>query len=134
MLFEDYSEFFEGGNENSFMSMTDILKKNKQIGNKLASEETELVEQFEKTRSEIQGVTHVDYSSRIQVVRETDDALFFKLLTEFKKLTGKGILINTSFNLRGQPIVCSPEDACKCFLETEIDILAINNFIASKNN
>jgi len=134
MLIEDYLEFYEGGNENGFMSMTDFLKKEKRMGNDSTPEEAGITEQLQKSKSAIQGVTHVDYSSRIQVVTETDDSLFFKLLTEYKKITGRGILINTSFNLRGQPIVCSPEDACKCFLETEIDILAINNFIASKNN
>lgn len=134
MLLEDYLEFYEGGNENSFMSMTDFLKKEKRLGDDFTSEETGITEQLQKSKSEIQGVTHVDYSSRIQVVSETEDPLFFKLLTEYKKITGRGILINTSFNLRGQPIVCSPDDACKCFLETDIDLLVINNFIASKNN
>jgi carbamoyltransferase len=132
MLIEDYLEFYEGGNENSFMSMTDVLKKERRIGNNSTPEEAGITEQLQKSKSDIQGVTHVDYSSRIQVVTETDDSLFFKLLTEYKKITGRGILINTSFNLRGQPIVCNPDDACKCFLETEIDLLAINNFIVRK--
>ncbi|HMW09915.1 MAG TPA: carbamoyltransferase N-terminal domain-containing protein [Bacteroidia bacterium] len=132
MLIEDYLEFYEGGNENGFMSMTDFLKKEKRMGNDSTPEEAGITEQLQKSKSAIQGVTHVDYSSRIQVVTETDDSLFFKLLTEYKKITGRGILINTSFNLRGQPIVCNPDDACKCFLETEIDLLAINNFIVRK--
>ncbi len=83
--------------------------------------------------SKIPSITHVDYTSRIQTVSEKSNKLFYKLIKEFKKKTECPILINTSFNIRGEPIVCSPEDAFNCFMGTDMDILVIGNFILEKN-
>lgn len=83
-------------------------------------------------RSELPAITHVDNSARLQTVSKEDNPLFYKLLVEFEKLTGCGVLINTSFNVRGEPIVCTPEDAYLCFMGTNIDILVIGNFILYK--
>ena len=85
-----------------------------------------------KKRSVIPGVTHVDYSARIQTVSKSFNKFFFELLNEFYKLTNTPILINTSFNIRGEPIVCSPADAFKCFMGTKLDFLVIENFILDK--
>jgi carbamoyltransferase len=83
-------------------------------------------------RSDVPAITHIDFSARVQTVSKKTNERFYKLLDEFKKLTGYGILINTSFNVRGEPIVCSPEDAIRCFMNTEIDYLAMDNYLFSK--
>lgn len=83
-------------------------------------------------RSQFPAITHLDYSARIQTVHKETQPLFHDLLTAFKKRTGAGVLINTSFNVRGEPIVCTPEDAFKCFMNTDMDYLVIENFIFDK--
>ena len=85
-------------------------------------------------KSEIPAVTHVDYSARIQTVHKETNPKYYKLLSEFKKKTGCSVLVNTSFNIRGEPIVNTPIDAFKCFMGTEIDILVIGNFFLKKEN
>ena len=74
----------------------------------------------------------MDYSARVQTVSKKTNAKFWNLLTEFDELTGCGVLINTSFNVRGEPIVCSPEDAYRCFMRTHMDVLVIDNLIFLK--
>ena len=83
-------------------------------------------------RSEIPAVTHVDYSARIQTVHEETNPKYYKLLSEFKKKTGCPVFVNTSFNVRGEPIVNTPKDAFNCFMGTELDILAIGNCFLTK--
>jgi carbamoyltransferase len=89
-------------------------------------------EQLNTIRSDIQAVTHVDFSSRIQSVSKHTNEKFWNLINTFKRKTGYGLLVNTSFNIRGEPIVCSPEDAYTCFMKTGIDFLVMNNFIFDK--
>ena len=79
--------------------------------------------------STIPAVTHVDFSARVQTVDETRHGRFYRLLREFKRQTGCSVMINTSFNIRGEPIVCTPEDACRCFLATELDLLVLENCV-----
>ena len=83
-------------------------------------------------RSEIPAVTHVDYSARIQTVSETDNAAYYRLLKAFKKITGCPVIINTSFNVRGEPIVCSPQEAFTCFMRTKMDYLVMGNYLLDK--
>ena len=85
-------------------------------------------------RSEIPAVTHVDYSARIQTVEYESNPLYYELISKFKEKTGCPILINTSFNVRGEPIVNSPEDAFKCFMGTELDTLVIGNCFLKKED
>ena len=85
-------------------------------------------------RSSIQAVTHVDFSARIQTVHEETNPRFTALIRAFKEHTGFGMLVNTSFNVRGEPIVCTPEDAYRCFMGTEIDLLVIGNFLFRKED
>ena len=92
------------------------------------------IEKLNISRSKIPAVTHVDYSARIQTVDGEYNKKFFDLLTKFKDLTGCPILINTSFNVRGEPIVNTPEDAFNCFMGTELDALIIGNFCLLKRN
>jgi carbamoyltransferase len=83
-------------------------------------------------RSEIPAVTHVDYSARVQTVRREERPLYHQLIAEFDKLTGCPVVVNTSFNVRGEPIVCTPQDAYRCFMRTGIDSLAIEDFLLDK--
>lgn len=84
-------------------------------------------------RSDIPAVTHIDYSARIQTVSEDINKDYYRLISEFKKLTEYGVIINTSFNVRGEPIVCTPEDAYKCFMRTNMDVLVLENFVLHKS-
>ena len=90
------------------------------------------IEKLNIVRSEIPAVTHVDYSARIQSVNKIDNPLYHKLISKFFKLTGCPVIVNTSFNVRGEPIVESPLDAYKCFMRTEIDVLILGNYILYK--
>ncbi|HAH24571.1 MAG TPA: hypothetical protein DCL77_12610 [Prolixibacteraceae bacterium] len=83
-------------------------------------------------RSDVPAITHIDYSARVQTVNKSTNERFWKVINEFKHLTGYGIIINTSFNVRGEPIVCTPFDAFRCFMNSEIDFLVLNNFIFDK--
>lgn len=83
-------------------------------------------------RSDVPAITHIDYSARVQTVSKTTNERFWKVINEFKKLTGYGIIINTSFNVRGEPIVCTPHDAFRCFMNSEIDFLVLNNYLFEK--
>jgi Predicted carbamoyl transferase, NodU family len=84
-------------------------------------------------RSSIPAITHVDYSARIQTVHKETNPRYYNLINEFKQLTNCPVLVNTSFNVRGEPIVCSIEDAFNCFMGTNLDLLVIENFILFKN-
>ena len=92
------------------------------------------IEKLNIKRSSIPAVTHVDYSARIQTVHSQTNPRYHKLLTKFKNDTGCPLLINTSFNIRGEPIVCSVQDAFKCFMGTNLDILVCEDFILFKEN
>ncbi len=92
------------------------------------------IEKLNIKRSSIPAVTHVDYSARIQTVHRDTNQKFWDLLNEFKKKTGCPLLVNTSFNVRGEPIVFSPLDAYKCFMGTDLDVLIIENFYLLKKN
>ena len=83
-------------------------------------------------RSDIPAITHLNYSARLQTVNKTDKPDYHRIISEFEKLTGCAVIVNTSFNVRGEPIVCTPEDAYKCFMRTEMDVLVIEDFILFK--
>jgi carbamoyltransferase len=83
-------------------------------------------------KSSLPAITHVDYSARIQTIHEDTNPRFYHLAQSFKKLTGVGVLVNTSFNVRGEPIVCTAEDAYRCFMRTEMDILVVEDYIFFK--
>jgi carbamoyltransferase len=85
-------------------------------------------------RSEIPAVTHVDFSARIQTVHAETNPRYHELITQFKERTGCGVLVNTSFNVRGEPIVCTPEDAWRCLMGTELDLLVVGNCLVRKTD
>jgi carbamoyltransferase len=98
--------------------------------------DTELrgLDKLKVKRSEIPAVTHVDYSARIQTVSRETNPLYWDIIEAFRKRTGCPVIVNTSFNVRGEPIVCTPEDSYRCFMKTEMDYLVLENFILSKHN
>ena len=134
VLREEVSDWFEIDADSPYMLFVAEVKKSKQIT--MRDEDNNLfgIDKLNIKRSSIPAVTHVDYSARIQTVHEETNPRYYKLLKEFKKITGYPILVNTSFNVRGEPIVCSIEDAFNCFMGTNLDILVIENFILFKED
>ncbi len=97
-----------------------------------AMKDPDLRKRVNVPRSTLPAITHVDMSARIQTVDERRHGRFYRLMKEFKKQTGCGVMINTSFNIRGEPIVCTPSDAFRCFLATDMDVLVLENFVLRK--
>ncbi len=133
VLADKVSEWFELDRESPYMLLVADVKKEKQ--RRMTDEEAKLwgIDKLNIVRSEIPAVTHVDYSARIQTVHKDDNPLYYKLISKFEEKTGCPVIVNTSFNVRGEPIVESPLDAYKCFMRTEMDLLALGNFILYKN-
>ena len=132
MLNHDVSEWFELDEESPYMLLVAKVKQDKII--KMNKEQQKLfgIEKLNVSRSEIPAVTHVDYSARIQTVSKETNLKYFNLISKFKEKTGCPILVNTSFNVRGEPIVNSPRDAFNCFMGTELDFLVIGNCYLDK--
>jgi len=133
VLREDVNEWFELDDDSPYMLLVSEVKKEKQI--KMKAEDVKLfgIEKLNIKRSSIPAITHVDYSARIQTVHKHTNPRYYDLISEFKKITNCPVLVNTSFNVRGEPIVCSVEDAFNCFMGTNLDILAIEDFILYKD-
>ena len=91
-----------------------------------------MLEIVKQRRSDIPAVTHVDYSARIQTVTEETNPYYYGVISEFKKLTGCSVIVNTSFNVRGEPIVCTPKNAYECFMRTDMDVLVLENCVLCK--
>jgi carbamoyltransferase len=134
VLFEKVSEWFDINSESPYMLFVADVKKSKQL--QMTDYQNNLfgIDKLNVKRSTIPSVTHVDYSARIQTVHKETNPIFYKLIEEFEKITKHPILVNTSFNVRGEPIVCSAIDAFNCFMGTDLDILVCNNFILYKYN
>jgi carbamoyltransferase len=134
VLFEKVSEWFEINSESPYMLLVADVKKSKQL--KMTDEQKNLfgIDKLNIKRSSIPSVTHVDYSARIQTVHKETNPIFHKLIEEFERITKYPVLVNTSFNVRGEPIVCSVTDAFNCFMGTDLDVLVCNNFILYKLN
>jgi len=132
VLREDVSEWFEADYDSPYMLLVDDVKEDKRI--KMTREEESLfgIDKLNIKRSSIPAITHVDYSARIQTVHKETNPKYHALITKFKEKTGCSVLVNTSFNVRGEPIVCTPEDAFKCFMGTELDVLVVGNCILRK--
>lgn len=131
---EMVNDYFDLNAESPYMLLVDYVKKEHRID--MTSEQNRLfgIEKLNIARSDIPAVTHVDYSARVQTVDSRTSPRYWKLLDAFRKKTGYGILVNTSFNVRGEPIVCTPEDAYTCFMRTEMDYLVIGNWILAKTD
>ena len=132
VLIEDVSDWFEANYRSPYMLLVDNVKKDKRI--KMTAEQKSLfgIDKLNIKRSNIPAVTHVDYSARIQTVHKETNPKYHALISKFKEKTNCAVLVNTSFNVRGEPIVCSPKDAFNCFMGTELDFLVIGNCILRK--
>jgi carbamoyltransferase len=134
VLFEKVSEWFEINSESPYMLLVADVKKSKQL--QMTEKQYNLfgIDKLNVKRSSIPSVTHVDYSARIQTVHKETNPTFHKLIEEFERITKYPVIVNTSFNVRGEPIVCSATDAFNCFMGTDLDVLVCNNFILYKDN
>lgn len=134
VLREDVSEWFEMDDDSPYMLLVAPVKESRRIP--MTPEQDKLfgIAKLNVPRSEIPAVTHVDYSARVQTIHDDTNARYAALLREFKKRTGCPVLVNTSFNVRGEPIVGTPEDAFRCFMGTEIEALAVGNCFLKKDD
>jgi carbamoyltransferase len=133
VLMEDVEHFFDLQTASPYMLL--VANINDALKEKLPENyhNLSLWERLYFKRSSIQSVTHLDYSARVQTVHKNTNPRYWSLINSFKELTGYGIVVNTSFNVRGEPIVCSPLDAFKCFMSTEMDYLVVGDFVYTKN-
>ena len=130
---EDLQDWFNLNYESPYMLLVAEINSEKKI--EMTEEQKKLfgIEKLNIKRSEIPAVTHVDYSARIQTVTQTNNKPYYDLISKFKEITGCPVIVNTSFNVRGEPIVNTPSDAFNCFMGTELDYLVIGNCILDKN-
>tara|TARA_B100000963_G_C22628365_1_gene673565 strand:+ start:1762 stop:3597 length:1836 start_codon:yes stop_codon:yes gene_type:complete len=133
VLREDVNEWFELNCDSPYMLLVSEVKKDKQIIMKTEDKKLFGIDKLNIKRSSIPAITHVDYSARIQTVHKETNPRYYDLIKEFKKKTNCPVLVNTSFNVRGEPIVCSIEDAFNCFMGTNLDILVIEDFVLFKD-
>ncbi|MEO8630082.1 MAG: carbamoyltransferase C-terminal domain-containing protein, partial [Betaproteobacteria bacterium] len=132
VLHEDASDWFEIDGSSPYMLLVADVKKERRREMTDAQRALFGIEQLNVPRSDIPAVTHVDYSARIQTVHQETNPRYHALLTRFKARTGCPVLVNTSFNVRGEPIVCTPEDAFRCFMGSEIEVLVVENCFLRK--
>jgi carbamoyltransferase len=131
---EHVAEWFDLDRESPYMLLVaDVAARRRRA---MTAEEQALwgIEKLNVVRSEIPAVTHVDYSARIQTVRRDANPLYWDILEAFRQKTGCPVIVNTSFNVRGEPIVCTPQDSYRCFRRTEMDALVLENYILRKEN
>jgi carbamoyltransferase len=134
VLWERVSDYFEQDTPSPYMLIVAPVRED--LRTALTDEQEQLfgTEKLKLKRSELPAVTHVDYSARVQTVHEETNPRYYQLLKSFDELTGCGVLVNTSFNVRGEPIVCTPTDAYRCFMRTEMDYLVVENFLLAKKD
>jgi carbamoyltransferase len=136
VLREEVGGYFDHEGESPYMLM--VAEVRKELQRQLSAEERaamndpDLRKRVNVPRSTLPAITHVDMSARIQTVDERRHGRFYRLMKEFKKQTGCGVMINTSFNIRGEPIVCTPSDAFRCLQATDMDVLVVENFVMRK--
>lgn len=134
VLREDVGEFFEMNGDSPYMLLVAQVKEERRRALSSKEESLQGVGKLNAVRSDIPAITHVDYSARVQTVHADTNPRFHRLLEAFKQRSGKGVLVNTSFNVRDEPIVCTPEDAYRCFMATEMDVLVVGNIILFKED
>ncbi len=134
ILYEDLEDWFDLKQPSPYMLLVSNILENKRINLQEQDENYFGIEKLNQLRSIVPSVTHIDFSSRIQTVHKDTNFKFYQLINKFKFKTGCPILVNTSFNIRGEPIVNNPEDAFNCFMGTNMDLLVIENFILSKQD
>ena len=134
VLAEDAADYFELEGNSPYMLLVHGVQKKRRKELPANYRSLPLMEKLYYLRSDLPSITHIDFSARIQTVHQETNPKYWTLINEFKKQTGYGLVVNTSFNVRGEPIVCTPEDAYKCLMRTEMDYLVIGNFIFDKKD
>ncbi len=132
VLAENCGEYFDLEGESPYMLLVDTVRQERCRKIPDDTRKMSLRERIHHLRSDIQAVTHVDFTARIQTVHKETNPRYWQLIETFKRLTGYGLLVNTSFNVRGEPIVCNPEDAYRCFMRTEMDYLVMQDCLLDK--
>ena len=132
VLAERRDEYFELKTASPYMLLVSTVRKDRRFPLPENSASDDILQRLYHRRSDIQAVTHVDYTARIQTVHKETNERYWQLIETFRQLTGYGLLVNTSFNVRGEPIVCTPEDAYRCFMRTDMDYLVIGNHLFDK--
>ncbi len=134
VLRESVSEYFDIDYDSPYMLLVAPVNKNRQLPMTEEQENLFGIEKLKVPRSDLPAITHVDYSARIQTVTPDANPRYYPLIKAFEELTGSGVLINTSFNVRGEPIVCTPEDAYRCFMRSDMDYLVMEDYLLDKRN
>jgi len=132
-LEESAADFFDIDRPSPYMLIVADVNKERCIEREKGAEDIPFRDRINDERSDLPAITHVDYSARIQTVSKATNPKYYSIIKEFEALTGYGVIINTSFNVRGEPIVCTPEDAYRCFMRTNMDYLILESFILDKN-
>ncbi|MBF0464043.1 MAG: carbamoyltransferase [Nitrospirae bacterium] len=133
VLYEDVSQYFSIETPSPYMMFVADVVKERQIPLPVGYENLSVRDKLYFIRSDIPGVTHLDYSARLQTVHKETNPQYYSLIHKFKEKTGYSLVVNTSFNVRGEPIVCTPEDAYRCFMRTDMDCLVMGNFMFDKS-
>ena len=128
---EKASEYFDADRPSPYMLLVADVRKKRRLPQPSA-DGMSMLDRLKAKRSDIPAVTHLDYSARLQTVNQNDKPDYYEIISEFEKLTGCAVIVNTSFNVRGEPIICSPEDAYRCFMRTEMDVLVMEDCILFK--
>jgi len=126
------SEFFELDRPSPYMLLVAPVRSHRRRPLPDNFSELSLYDRLYHLRSDVPSITHVDYSARIQSVSRETNPRYWTLINSFRELTGYGVVVNTSFNVRGEPIVCTPDDAYRCFMGTEMDYLVMEDFLFDK--
>jgi carbamoyltransferase len=132
VLRERVSDFFEMDVDSPYMLLVAPVHEARRIATNRANSELWGIDLLNVPRSDIPAVTHIDYSARVQTVHEETNPGYYRLIKAFESLTGCPVIVNTSFNVRGEPIVCSPQDAYRCFMRTEMDVLVLGHAVIYK--
>jgi carbamoyltransferase len=133
VLGERVADYFELDRPSPYMALVAPVREELRTPMTPAQERLFGIDQLKVPRSSIPAVTHVDYSARIQTVHRETNPRYHEMIRRFEALTGCGVIVNTSFNVRGEPIVCTPEDAYRCFMRTEMDYLVVGNYLLAKS-
>jgi len=133
VLRERVSDYFEMDYDSPYMLLVAPVRKERQIPMTQDQQRLWGIDKLNLPRSDLPAITHIDYSARVQTVAKDTNPNYYTLIKEFERLTGCAVVINTSFNVRGEPIVCTPADAYQCFMRTHIDHLVLGPFMLNKS-
>lgn len=132
VLREKVSDYFDLDSDSPYMLLVAPVQEKRRIA--MPENGAFGIEKLKQLRSDVPAITHVDYSARVQTVREDEDPVYYQLIKAFYEQTGCPVIVNTSFNVRGEPIVCTPEDAYRCFTRTNMDCLVLEKFVIEKKD